>query len=276
MKTFLIAEIGINHNGDIELAKQLIDMSIECGWDAVKFQKRNIEKSIPKHQRNKIRNTPWGEITYYNYKKKMEFGKLEFNVIDSYCYKRIPWFASAWDTDSLEFLEGYNLRYNKVASPMITNTKLLQDIAEKKRLTFISTGMSKMEDIDTAVDIFKENNCQFVLMHCVGIYPCPVNKLNLNMIVSLKERYPNDKIGYSSHYQGAIDTLVAKTLGAEVIEKHITLDRAMWGTDHAASLEKKGMKYIRENVDDIDVMLGTGEKELLEEEIKKAKELRYW
>jgi N-acetylneuraminate synthase len=276
MKPFLIAEIGINHNGDVELAKQMIDMAMDTGWDAVKFQKRNVDKVIPRDMWDKPKWIPTGEIPYIEYKRSLELSKKDYDEIDAYCHKRIPWFASAWDPDSIEFLDQYNLRYNKISSPMLTNKCIVEKIAKKKRITFISTGMSKWEDIDFAVDTFRENSCQFILMHCVGLYPCPVDKLNLSMITTLKERYPNDNIGYSGHSPGAIDAIAAAALGANYIEKHITLNRAMFGSDQAASVERRGMEYIRENCDDMIYMLGSGKRYISKEEQAVADKLRYW
>jgi len=192
-KPFLIAEIGINHNSSVKLAKKLIDLAKNSGFDAVKFQKRNPDISTPESQKLKIRNTPWGDITYLAYKKKIEFGLKEYREIDKYCKKlKIIWFASAWDIESLNFLKKFKLKYNKVASAMLTNLDLVKAIAKEKKLTFISTGMSSMKDIQKSINIFKKNKCKFVLMHCVSQYPCPEEKLNLKMILTLKEKFKCD------------------------------------------------------------------------------------
>ena len=180
-RPFLIAEIGINHNGSLKLAKKLINLAKKYNFDAVKFQKRNPDICVPEHQKNQIKNTPWGEMTYLDYKKKIEFGEMEFNAIDNYCKKiKIDWFCSAWDLESVKFLKKFKTRYNKIASAMITNQELLIQVAKEKKLTFISTGMSNIKDVDNAVKIYKKNRCPFILMHCVSTYPCPEEDLNLN------------------------------------------------------------------------------------------------
>jgi len=273
---FLIAEIGINHNGDVEIAKKMISMAKRCGWDAVKFQKRNLDVCIPEHMWEKRKYTPWGEMSYYEYKKHLEFSEDDFNEIDKFCkHMDIQWFASAWDEDSQVFLDNYNLKYNKVASAMLTHIPLLKHIARKGKKTFISTGMSSWEDIDNAINIFVEEKCPYVLMHCVGLYPCPNDRLNINMINKLRERY-DCEVGYSGHSPGAIDAIVASVLGAKYIEKHVTLDRTMWGSDHAASIEEHGMEYIRKHCDNVDIMLGNGKRILTKKEMDVASKLRYW
>jgi len=277
MKPFLIAEIGINHNGDLNIAKQLIDLAVKCKWDAVKFQKRNVDKifSSDSHTYPR-RETPWGVLSYLDYKKRIEFGKEEFDEIDRYCREvGIDWFASSWDVDSVKFLEQYDLKYNKIASAMITNIDVLREVAKQRKMTFISTGMSEISDIDIAHNIFIENKCPHVIMHCVGEYPCPPERLNLNAIKTLKNRY-NTRIGYSGHSPGALDSIVATVLGADYIEKHITLDRSMWGTDQSSSIEKRGMEYIRQNCDEMRLFLGDGRICMTEDEKKVAKKLRYW
>jgi len=274
-KIFFIAEIGINHNGDIKIAKKLIDMAKECGCDAVKFQKRTIDKVYDKEMLKQSRDSPWG-TTQREQKEGLEFGKEEYNEIDRYCKEKgIDWFASAWDIDSLNFLDQYNLKYNKIASAMLTNVPFIEEIAKQGKLTFISTGLSEMEDIDNAVNTFKYHKCPFVLMHCVGLYPCPDNLLNLKMIDTLKDRFRCD-IGYSGHSPGIWDTIVATVLGAKYIEKHITLDRTMYGSDQPSSLEKKGLEYVVDNCNSIKTMLGDGKKKILKEEEKVRDKLRYW
>jgi len=275
-RPFLIAECGINHNGNLEIAKQLIDVAKQLGWNAVKFQKRTLSEVIPRKMWHIKKETPWGLIDYIDYKQKLEFGKEEFDEIDMYCDKiGIDWFASAWDVASQRFLRQYDLKYNKIASPMITNHELLEQVAEEKKLTFISTGMSHWVDIDNANLIFKSHNCPFVLMHCVGLYPCPLDKLNLNMIPTLKERY-NCEVGYSGHSEGAMDALMASVLGAKYIEKHITLNRAMFGSDQSASIEPGGMEFIAKHCKHVPVMLGNGKRKITNKERQIAKKLRYW
>ena len=275
-KPFLIAEIGINHNGSIKLAKKMIDLAKETGFDAVKFQKRNPDISTPEHQKSKIRNTPWGDITYLDYKKKIEFGSKEFKKIDAYCKKKkIVWFASAWDLDSQRFLKKFKLRYNKVASAMLTNDELIEEIAKEKKLTFISTGMSSIKAIKRCIDIFKKNKCGFVLMHCVSTYPCPEEKLNLNMIVTLKNKFKCD-IGYSGHESTVSPSILAYSLGANYIERHITLNRTMWGTDQAASLSKDGMLSLVRILKKAPLVMGSGNKIVSSEEKKMLKKFKYW
>ena len=275
-KPFLIAEIGINHNGSAKLAKKLIDLAKETGFDAVKFQKRNPDISTPEYQKSKIRNTPWGDISYLDYKKKIEFGLKEFKEIDSYCRKvKIPWFASSWDIDSQKFLKRFKLKYNKVASAMLTNHALIKEIAKEKKLTFISTGMSSIQNIKKTIEIFKKSKCKFILMHCVSIYPCPEEKLNLNMIVTLKNKFKCN-IGYSGHESTVSPTVLAYSLGAEYVERHITLDRSMWGTDQAASLSKDGMLNLVRILKKAPLVMGTGNKVISFEERKMLKKFKYW
>lgn len=274
-KIFVIGEIGINHNGDIKIAKNLIDMAKRCGVDAVKFQKRTINKVYTKELLDSLRESPWG-TTQREQKEGLEFGQEEYDEIDRYCKEvGIDWFASAWDCDSQTFLEQYDLKYNKIASPMLSYGPLLDKVAGEGKLTFISTGMSTWDEVDYAVKVFREHKCPFVLMHCVGIYPCPDDKLNLNMILSLKERYGGE-IGYSGHSPGIMDASLAVLLGARYIEKHITLGRSMYGSDQSASLEKIGLEYVVANTNEVLVMLGSKEKKISEEEQKVRDKLKYW
>ncbi len=275
-KIFLIAEIGINHNGKISLAKKLIDQAKRSGFDAVKFQKRTPDVTTPDEKKNILRDTPWGRISYLEYKKKIEFEKKEFDQINNYCKKNnILWFASPWDIKSARFLHKYNCKYNKVASPVLTNLALLKEIASQKRHTFISTGMSKMSDIFKAVKIFKSKKCKFTLMHCVSSYPCEDKDLNLKMIQVLKDKFKTD-IGYSGHEKSVSPSLMAVCLGAKAIERHITIDRTMWGTDHASSLEENGMKTLVDMIRKYEKCLGDGKKKFLDSEKIKFKENRYW
>ena len=275
-KPVLIAEIGINHNGSIKLAKKMIDLAKDCGFDFVKFQKRNPDISTPEIQKKILRNTPWGYITYLDYKKKIEFGLKEFKQIDSYCKKKkIKWFASAWDLESQSFLKKFNLKYNKVASAMVTNLKLISRIAKEKKLTFISTGMSSMKNISKCLKIFKKEKCKFILMHCVSTYPCPPEKLNLRMIQTLKKKFKCE-VGYSGHESDVSPTILAYFLGANYIERHITLDRTMWGTDQAASLAEPGMRSLSRILSKMSKVLGTGQKKMSSEEINLLKKFKYW
>ena len=275
-KPFLIAEIGINHNGSIKLAKKMIDLAKNIGFDAVKFQKRNPDISTPEKQKNISRNTPWGEMSYLNYKKKIEFGLKEFREIDRYCKKnKILWFASAWDIESQKFLKKFNIKFNKVASAMLTNLKLIDEIAKEKKTTFISTGMSTLTDIKKSVNIFKKRKCKFILMHCVSTYPCPEEKLNLNMISTLKKKFKCD-VGYSGHEASVSPSIFAYLLGANYIERHITLDRSMWGTDQAASLSKSGMENLANIFNKAPLILGNGVKNISKEEKKMLSKFKYW
>ena len=274
--TYIIAEIGINHNGSIDLAKKLIDMAVDCGCDAVKFQKRNPDICVPEWKKNDMRDTPWGHITYLEYKKKIEFGEKEFDEIDRYCKKKkIDWFASAWDFDSLKFLDRYDMKFHKIPSALITNIPFLEEVAKKRKKTLISTGMSTLDDIDRAVAIFKKNKCPCVLNHCVSTYPAPPEDLNLLIIKTLKERYKCE-IGYSGHEVDLLPSILAVVLGAEYIERHITLDRAMFGTDQAASLEKRGLELLVRDIRRIDTLLGSGEKKINKSEQEVAAKQRYW
>lgn len=275
-KVFLIGEIGINHNGSLKIAKELILFAKKTGFDAVKFQKRTPEITTPKDKMNIPRETPWGIMTYLEYKKKIEFGKKEYDVIDKFCKKlNIIWFASPWDIPSNNFLNQYKLRYNKIASPMLTNLALLNAVAKQKRFTFISTGMSKLNDVQTAIQIFKKHKCKFNLMHCVSEYPCRDENLNLKMIQVYKKKFKVD-VGYSGHETSVAPSLMAACLGATSIERHITLDRTMWGTDQAASLEKNGMISFVNFIRRFEKIIGNGKKKFLQSEKDKLKENKYW
>lgn len=275
-KPFLIAEIGINHNGSIKLAKQLIDLSVKYNFDAVKFQKRDLDICIPEIQKNISRDTPWGEMKYIDYKKKLEFSISQYDEINRYCKKKkIQWFASSWDLNSQKLMRRYKFKYNKVASAMITNIDLLKLIASEKKPTLISTGMCAYKDIKKAVDIFRKNKCKFILMHCVSTYPCKNEDLNLSMIGKLKKDF-NCDVGYSGHESTVSPTIVAYLLGAKYIERHITLDRSMWGTDQAASLSEEGIKHLTDVISKIPNIYGKPTKKYLDEEKLMAKKMRYW
>ncbi len=275
-KPFLIAEIGINHNGSLELAKKMIDLAKLHSFDAVKFQKRNPLISTPDKQKKLYRSTPWGEMTYLEYKKKIEFGLKEFNEIDRYCKKiKMNWFASAWDLDSQLFLKKFKLRYNKVASAMLTNKKLVNLIASEKKTTFISTGMSNLKDINECIKLFQKKKCRFILMHCVSSYPCPEEKLNLSTIITLKKRF-NCEVGYSGHESSVSPTVLAYFLGARYIERHITLDRSMWGSDQAASLSEEGMRTLSNILKKMTKVIGNGVKKISKEDKNLLKKFKYW
>ncbi len=258
-RTFVIAEAGINHNGSLELAKKLIDTAVIAGCDAVKFQKRDIHEVYDPDTLAKTRESPFG-TTYLQQKEGLEFSAEEFNYIDDYCKKNgIEWFVSCWDINSQKFMRQYNLKYNKVASPMLTVTPLLKEIAEEGKHTFISTGMSTLDEIDTAVQIFTDAGCPFELMHCVSAYPLDNSTANLNMINTLRDRY-NVNVGYSGHEKGLQISLAAVAMGATSVERHITLDRAMYGSDQAASIEPDGLIRLVRDIRIIDGAMGTGEK----------------
>jgi N-acetylneuraminate synthase len=246
-KPYLIAEIGINHNGDVKIAKQLIDLAKKANFDAVKFQKRDIETVYSKEILDAFRESPWGN-TQREQKFGLEFSKKEYDEIDAYCkLMKIDWFASAWDLNSLKFLENYKLKFNKIASAMIIDKAFLKEVANQKKHTFISTGMSTLNDIDQAVEIFKNEKCSFELMHCVSTYPMKSEDANLLTINSLKNRY-NCNVGYSGHENGVAVSLAAFSLNISSLERHITLDRTMYGSDQAASLEFKGMKNLTDSI----------------------------
>jgi N-acetylneuraminate synthase len=260
MSVFIIAEIGINHNGDMAIAKQLIDAASDAGFDAVKFQKRTIDKVYTKDFLDSPRESPWG-TTQRAQKEGLEFSVNEYKFIDSYCNeKRIQWSASAWDIDAQVFLQQFDCSFNKVASPMLGHFPLLKLIASEKKRTFISTGMSTLEEIDEVVKIFKDANCPFELMHCNSTYPMKDEDANLRCIPMLKERY-GCEVGYSGHESSLIKVCTAAVaLGATSLERHITLDRAMYGSDQAASIEVNALRNFVESVRAIPGVLGSGKK----------------
>lgn len=275
-KPYLIAEIGINHNGSIDNAKKLIDLAKKYNFDAVKFQKRNPDISTPDDQKNLIRETPWGQLTYLEYKKKIELSEDDYFQINNYCkIRKIDWFASAWDIDSQFFLRKFNLKYNKVASAMLTNIKLLEIIANERKPTFISTGMSSINDIAKCVNLFKKKKCKFILLHCVSTYPAPEEDLNLLTINYLKKKF-RCEIGYSGHESSVSPSILAYYLGASVIERHITLDRSMWGTDQAASLEEEGIRVLTGVILKTPKLLGKEIKKISRNESKLIRKFKYW
>ena len=271
---FFTAEIGINHNGDLEIAKKLIDITVEAGCDAVKFQKRAIEKVYSKAVLDTPRESPWGKTTREQ-KLGLEFEKAEYDIIDQYCKeKNIEWYASSWDIDSQLFLQNYNLKHNKVASAMLTNHKLLDVIAKERKPTFISTGMSTMDEIKDAVRIFEKYDCKFSLQHSNSSYPMKEEEANLNCITTLQKEFRCD-VGYSGHEtSGYLVCVSAVILGAKSIERHITLDRSMYGSDQAASLEPMGLKRVVNDIRRIEAILGDGEKRVWPSEISVMKKLR--
>tara|TARA_B110000483_G_scaffold171935_2_gene203511 strand:+ start:898 stop:1740 length:843 start_codon:yes stop_codon:yes gene_type:complete len=273
-KPYLIAEIGINHNGDINIAKRLIKNAKDCGFNSVKFQKRTINIVYDKKTLDTPRESQWGKTTREQ-KLGLEFEKPEYDEIDNYCKElNIDWFASAWDIQSLDFLDNYDLKYHKIASAMIVDHKFLNAVAKRNKHTFISTGMSTKEDIDNAVRIFKEHNCSFELMHCVSTYPMLTEDANLITINQLKKEY-NCNVGYSGHENGVVVSLSAVMFDITSLERHITLDRTMYGSDQAASLELSGMQNLTKSIDKI--LLSVGEPSLgkiIDDELPIAKKLR--
>lgn len=272
---YVIAEIGINHNGSLDIAKELIAMAKRAGCDAVKFQKRTIDIVYSPDILAQPRQSPWG-ATQREQKEGLEFGEKEYDAIDAYCRQLgIDWFASAWDMNSQEFLRKYNSKYNKVASAMATNLEFVRMVASEKRLAFVSTGMCTMEEIDTLVDIFRSADCPFVLMHTVSEYPSPEEILNLQMINVLRQRY-NCAVGYSGHETSVSPSVMAAVMGAVAIERHITLDRAMYGSDQAASLERPGLETMVAQIRKVPAAMGDGVKRITETEKSVARKLRYW
>jgi len=275
-KTYLIAEIGINHNGSLSDAKKLIKLAKKYDFDAVKFQKRDLEICVPEHQKKVMRETPWGLISYLDYKKKIELNISQYALLRDYAKKLyIDIFASCWDINSLNQLKKLKFKYNKIASAMITNLEFLKAVAKEKKKTFISTGMCSMLDVENAVRIFNSYNCEYVLMHSISVYPCDESLLNLNFIRTLKKKFKCE-VGYSGHESSVSPSVTAFFLGADYIERHITLDRANWGTDQAASLEDVGMERLTTLIRKIPNTLGDGNKKFLFDEKKNEKKMRYW
>lgn len=273
MSVFIIAEIGINHNGDLQIAQKLIDGAILAGVDAVKFQKRTVEKVYSKEELDKPRESPWGR-TVREQKLGLEFGKKEYDEIDRYCKEKgIPWFASAWDIDSQLFLRQYNLKYNKVSSAMLLHIDLLNLIADEKKHTFISTGMSTIGQIDKAVEIFRKRGCPFELMHCKSTYPMDDEDANLACINTLRERYKCN-VGYSGHEVGLAVSYAAAAFGITSLERHITLDRAMYGSDQATSVELVGLRALVGAVHKIEKAIGDGKIDIQPKEVPIARKLR--
>ncbi len=274
MNLFLIAEIGINHNGDMKLAKQLIDAASDAGFDAVKFQKRTIDLVYTPEFLDSPRESPWG-TTQRDQKEGLEFSESQYREIDSYCKKsNIQWSASAWDIDAQKFVQQFDCSFNKVASAMLGHIPLLKLIAAEKKKTFISTGMSTLEELDSVVSIFREAGCPFELMHCNSTYPMKDEDANLLCIPMLRERY-GVNIGYSGHESSLIKVCTAAVaLGATSLERHITLDRAMYGSDQAASIETNALRNFVESVRAIPSVLGNGKKVLSETELKTREKLR--
>ena len=270
---YIIGEIGINHNGDINIAKELIKLAAEAGMNAVKFQKRNPDVCVPEAQKGILRDTPWGQMTYLDYKYRVEFGKDEYDEIDAYAKEQgIDWFASPWDKDSVDFLATYDIPFMKIASASITDLEFLKHIASKDIPCIMSTGMSTIEEIRTAVEVLGEND--LLIAHSTSSYPCPPEELNLKMITTLKKMFPKAIVGYSGHEKGIQTSVAAAAMGAMHVERHITLDRTSWGSDHAASLEPKGFKQLVRDIRIVERSIGDGIKRVYESELSKIKSLR--
>jgi N-acetylneuraminate synthase len=270
---YIIAEIGINHNGSLDLARKLIDGAIFAGADAVKFQKRTPELCVPRDQWDIERDTPWGRITYLDYRRKMEFTYEQYRSIDRYCRARnLDWFASCWDEGAVDFMEQFDTPIYKVASATLTDLPLLQKMRSTGRPLMLSTGMSEMWQIQAAVDLVGTDS--LMIAHATSAYPCPPEDLNLRMITTLKSHYPAVPIGYSGHEVGLAPTWAAVTLGATFVERHITLDRAMWGSDQAASVEVMGFHNLVRNIRDIERAMGDGVKRIYPSELSAMKKLR--
>ena len=270
---YIIAEVGINHNGDIAIAKKIIDAAVHAGADAVKFQKRTPEISTPPEQQTQMRETPWGYITYLHYRYKVEFNEEQYREIDRYCEeKKIDWLVSVWDEPSVDFMQGFETPAYKIPSASLTDHKLLKYVRKTGRPLIISTGMSTMKQIHRAVDVIGNEN--LMIMHCTSTYPCEPEELNLSMIGTLRREFPLNPIGYSGHEVGLVPSAVAIALGASAIERHITLDRAMWGSDQAASVEPGGFERLVKYIRVTEASLGDGVKKVYESEMGSLKRLR--
>jgi sialic acid synthase SpsE len=274
---YIIAEIGINHNGSLDIAKKLIDEAVAAKADAVKFQKRTPEICVPKNQWNTIRDTPWGMMTYIDYKRKTEFGYDEYCEIDRYCRERdIDWFVSTWDVEAVDFMQQFETPLYKLASASLTDTALIERILYTGRPLMLSTGMSTMTEIETAMRFINrfDENYPLMVAHSTSAYPCKPEELNLKMIEILRGLFPNVPIGYSGHETGLATTVAAVAMGANFVERHFTLDRAMWGSDHAASVEPGGFQRLVKDIRDVELALGDGVKKVYESELAPMKRLR--
>ena len=275
-KTYIIAEIGINHNGDLNVAKRLIDIAAVAGCDAVKFQKRDPDVCVPEHQKNVEKDTPWGTMTYLEYKHKTEFGKKEYDEIDQHCRnKRISWSASPWDLGSLEFLLQYDIPFIKIPSAMLTNLKLIEAAAKSGKKVILSTGMSTEEEIYKAICVLEPGPemYDYAILHCNSTYPAPLDELNLSCIKTMKDKY-GCEVGYSGHEFRLGTSVAAVYLGATIIERHITLDRSMWGSDHLSSLEPQGLFKLVSGIRELEQSFGDGKIKVTESEKPVRKKLR--
>ncbi len=270
---YVIAEIGINHNGDLEIAKQMIEAAVHAGVNAVKFQKRTPEVATPPEQQKQMRETPWGYITYLEYRHKVEFTAEQYHEIDLFCKERnIPWMVSVWDEPSVDFMEKFDTPAYKIPSASLTDHKLLKHARKTGKPVIISTGMSTMQQIRKAVSVVGEEN--LVIMHCTSTYPCEPEELNLKVVETLRKEFPDTPIGYSGHEVGLVPSAVAVALGACMVERHLTLDRAMWGSDQAASVEPWGFETLVKYIRVAEASVGDGVKKVYESEKSSMKKLR--
>lgn len=270
---YIIAEIGINHNGDLDIAKRMIDAAVHAGADAVKFQKRTPEVCTPPEQQKQMRETPWGYITYLDYRYKVEFGEEQYREIDRYCReKSIAWMVSVWDEPSVDFMEKFDTPAYKIPSASLTDHNLLKYARQTGKPLILSTGMSTMEQIHRGVDVVGTEN--LVIMHCTSTYPCEPEELNLRMIETLRREFPNVPVGYSGHEVGLVPSAIAVAFGACMVERHLTLDRAMWGSDQAASVEPGGFERLVKYVRVTEASLGDGVKKVYPSEMSSLKKLR--
>jgi N-acetylneuraminate synthase len=273
-RPYLIAEIGINHNGDVQIAKRLIDAVFACGWDCVKFQKRTPALCVPEDQKGIMRDTPWGRMTYMDYRYRVEFEREQYDYIDRYCNEKpTAWTASAWDVPSVEFLNSYDVPFIKIPSAKLTDVELLLAACRTGKPVIQSTGMSTLEEIDAAVEILQKEASQFALLHTNSAYPAPIEELNVRVIQTLKDRY-GCPVGYSGHEYDVEPTVYAVALGATIVERHITLSHDMWGTDQSSSLEVVGMDLLAKRVANVKAILGDGIKRVTESEIPARRKLR--
>jgi N-acetylneuraminate synthase len=273
LPVYIIGEIGLNHNGDINIAKKLIDIALLAGCDAVKFQKRTPELCVPKDQRDLMRETPWGRMTYMEYRYKVEFGEQEFLEIKRYCIEKgIQWFVSCWDTESVDFMEKFEVPCYKIASASLTDHDLIAKILSTGKPIILSTGMSTMDEISSTVNLLGQDN--LIILHCTSSYPSKPEEVNLGMLRTLKNEYHNVPIGYSGHEVGLQISLAAVAMGAVVIERHITVDRTMWGSDQAASVEPGGLLRLVRDIRIIENALGDGVKKVYESERQMINKLR--
>ena len=270
---YIVAEIGINHNGNLDIAKQMIDAAVHAGADAVKFQKRTPEVCTPPEQQKQMRDTPWGYITYLEYRCKVEFDEAQYREIDRYCKQRgICWLASVWDEPSVMFMEAFDTPAYKIPSACLTDHNLLRHVRQTGRPMIISTGMSTLPQIHKAVEVIGEHD--LTILHCTSTYPCEPEELNLKMVDTLRREFPNNPIGYSGHEVGLVPSAVAIALGASLVERHLTLDRAMWGSDQAASVEPGGFERLVKYIRVTEASLGDGVKKVYDSERQSMTKLR--